>query len=96
MGLPVAWSEIGLPFEAAKIVLETAISVTGEESQIWGSPFASDVRNLVNDAGIEAVTFGPGNVAECHCANERVESIQLEQCAKTLAQVTERILVASA
>ncbi len=94
-------SVIGLPFEAAeissdsafaKIVLETANSVTGKESQIWGTPFASDVRNLVNDAGMEAVTFGPGNVAECHCANERVESIQLEQCAQTLVRVAASVL----
>jgi succinyl-diaminopimelate desuccinylase len=51
------------------------------------------VRNLVNDAGIDAVNFGPGNVSECHCSNERVEIKQLEGCAQVIADVAEELLL---
>lgn len=61
--------------------------VTGKAGEVYGAPYSSDVRNLVNDAGIEAVNFGPGNVAECHCADERVELRQLENAAKVIADV---------
>jgi succinyl-diaminopimelate desuccinylase len=67
--------------------------VSGAVPEIYGAPFASDVRNLVNDAGIEAVTFGPGNVAECHCADERVALAQLEGAARTIAEVARELLV---
>jgi succinyl-diaminopimelate desuccinylase len=67
--------------------------VTGTPAEVYGAPFASDVRNLVNDAGIEAVTFGPGNVAECHCADERVALAQLEGAARTIADVAAELLL---
>jgi succinyl-diaminopimelate desuccinylase len=71
---------------------EAMREVTGTSGEIWGTPFASDVRNLVNDAGMEAVTFGPGNVAECHCANERVSVTELRQAAEVLAHVARDLL----
>lgn len=69
--------------------------VTGTPSEVYGAPFSSDVRNLVNDAGIEAVNFGPGNVAECHCANERVEVRQLEIGARVIADLATDLLMPS-
>ncbi len=68
-------------------------TVTGTPGDVYGAPFSSDVRNLVNDAGIDAVNFGPGNVEECHCPNERVEIKQLENCARVIADVAEKILM---
>jgi succinyl-diaminopimelate desuccinylase len=50
------------------------------------------VRNLINDAGMEAITFGPGNVAECHCADERVSIDQLADAALVTAQVAIELL----
>ena len=66
--------------------------VTGSRAEIYGTPYASDVRNLVNDAGMEAITFGPGNVAECHCANERVAVDQLRTAAEVIAVVSRKLL----
>jgi succinyl-diaminopimelate desuccinylase len=73
-------------------VLEAVTDVTGETEDVWGAPFGSDVRNLVNDAGIEAVTFGPGDTAECHCADERVSVRQTVDAALTIATVATRLL----
>lgn len=89
-------------FEPAEIPVESSLverlvhsveNVTGTPGEVYGAPFSSDVRNLVNDAGIEAVNFGPGNVAECHCADERVEVRQLEGAARIIADLATDLLI---
>ena len=102
-------SEIGIEvdvaynrFEPAEIALDAPIighlknsseKIFGQPSEVYGAPYSSDVRNLVNDAGIDAVNFGPGNVSECHCSNERVEIKQLEGCARVINDVAEELLL---
>ncbi|UGS34522.1 N-formyl-4-amino-5-aminomethyl-2-methylpyrimidine deformylase [Capillimicrobium parvum] len=78
---PWAGTEIDPGSAFAQRVVAAVGAVTGEPGEIYGAPFGSDVRNLVNDAGIEAVTFGPGNIVETHCADERVSVEQLRQAA---------------
>jgi succinyl-diaminopimelate desuccinylase len=39
----------------------------------WGVKASTDVRNLVNDAGMEAVTWGPGDLAQAHTYDEHVD-----------------------
>jgi succinyl-diaminopimelate desuccinylase len=39
----------------------------------WGIEAATDVRNLVNDAGMEAVTWGPGDLALAHGVEESID-----------------------
>ncbi|MGI9659357.1 MAG: M20 family metallopeptidase [Gaiellaceae bacterium] len=82
-------------FEAAEIdhdsafaakALAAAAEVSGTRTELWGTPFSSDIGDLVN-AGIEAITFGPGYVAECHCADERVELAQVRDAAQVLAKL---------
>lgn len=76
----------------ARSVADAVLEATGVRPEIYGTPYSSDVRTLVNDAGIEAITFGPGNVDECHCANERVLIRQLEQAAEVTAKVARDLL----
>ncbi len=85
-------AEIPADSAFAARVVEATERVTGQRPEIFGTPYASDVRTLVNDAGIEAVTFGPGNVAECHCADERVSVAELESAARVLNRVAESLL----
>ena len=75
-------------FEAAEVpanspfidVVQSAVrEVTGEPGTIVGTPYGSDVRNLVNDARMEAITFGAGDVALCHCADEHQSLEALRQ-----------------
>lgn len=68
-------------------------AVTDTPSEAYGTPYSSDVRNLVNEAGMEAITFGPGNVAECHCADERVSLRQLRESALTLGVLASDMLL---
>ena len=67
--------------------------MTGSRTEIYGTPYGSDVRNLVNDAGIEAITFGPGDVAECHCPNERVSIHQVRDAARVTAKIAADLLL---
>lgn len=39
----------------------------------WGITASTDVRNFVNDAGIEAVTWGPGDLDQAHTYDEHVD-----------------------
>lgn len=39
----------------------------------WGIEASTDVRNFVNDADIEAVTWGPGDISQAHTYNEHVD-----------------------
>lgn len=73
-------------------MLDAVRAVTGKTTEVWGAPFSSDVSNLVNDAGITAVTFGPGDTRYCHCADERVPIRELVDAAVTIAKVVTDLL----
>jgi succinyl-diaminopimelate desuccinylase len=85
-------AEISPDSAFARRVAAAVQEVTGETGEIVGTAYSSDVHNLVNDAGMEAITFGPGNVAECHCANERVAVDQLGNAAAVIARVATDLL----
>ena len=86
-------AEIPVGSSLVQRLVHSVERVTGAPGEVYGAPFSSDVRNLVNDAGIEAVNFGPGNVAECHCADERVEVRQLEGAARIIADLANDLLM---
>ena len=85
-------AEIATDSSFAAQMAETVQAVTGEPCEIYGTPYSSDVRNLVNDAGIEAITFGAGSVAECHCPNERISIEQIEKAALATAKIATDLL----
>jgi succinyl-diaminopimelate desuccinylase len=43
----------------------------------WGIEAATDVRNLVNDAGMEAITWGPGHLAQAHTDDESIDLVDV-------------------
>jgi succinyl-diaminopimelate desuccinylase len=86
-------AEIPADSPFARRMVDAVERVTGDRPEIIGTPYASDVRTLVNDAGMEAVTFGPGNVAECHCADERVAIVELEHAAQVIDRVARSLLL---
>lgn len=70
-----------------KLVMDTVEAVTGQQRPVEATPYGSDVRNLVKDAGMEAITFGPGEVSKCHCANEHQHVADLQAAALTITGV---------
>jgi succinyl-diaminopimelate desuccinylase len=89
---PLDGAEIDKDATLVGIVKRVSESILGSEPVVNGSPYGSDVRNLVVDAGIEALTFGPGNILETHCVDERVELRQVRDAALVIAGVTEHLL----
>jgi acetylornithine deacetylase/succinyl-diaminopimelate desuccinylase-like protein len=57
-------------------------SIAGKHERI-GVPFGTDASTIAN-AGIPAVVFGPGDIAQAHTKEEWVELRQVEQAAEIL------------
>ena len=87
---PVAFepAEISADSAFAAAALKAAEAITGTRTELYGTPFSSDIGDIVNHGGIEGITFGPGNVAECHCADERVELAQVRDASQVLAKLS--------
>lgn len=66
---------------------EEASRIFGLQPRHFGTAYASDVRHLINMAGIEAVTFGPGRFADMHARDEKIRIDELQRAAHTLAMV---------
>jgi succinyl-diaminopimelate desuccinylase len=88
-------------FEAAEVPAESPFidvvgravhEVTGRPGKITGTPYGSDVRNLVNDAKMEAITFGAGDVSLCHCPDERQSLEGLRQATLVMTFVSVDLL----
>lgn len=57
-------SEIPGNHPLVRIVKKNVKKVTGEAPKPYGTLFSTDVRNFINDAGIPAIAWGPGDPAE--------------------------------
>ena len=77
-------AEISPEHELVGIMQRNIANVLGSPQPLWGTPYASDVRNFINDAGFPGVTFGPGDIANAHGFDEYVPVVDLERCAKVL------------
>ncbi len=64
---------------------ETALRELGQEPVIFGTAYSSDVRHLINMAGVEAITFGPGRFSELHARDEKIAVSELELGMQTVA-----------
>lgn len=65
--------------------LSKSLREIGVEPKPWGTPYTCDVRNFINDAKIPAVTFGPGNIENCHCVDEWIDLNEVLTASKALA-----------
>jgi succinyl-diaminopimelate desuccinylase len=93
---PFAASEIAPDAQLVQVLARTVTEATGKPARLVGTPYGSDVRNLINDAGIEAVTFGPGDVALAHAPNEHLPVAELEQAAMVITRAVTVICDATA
>lgn len=62
-----------------------AMEMFDENLDVFGTPYSSDVRHLVNKAGVEAVTYGPGRFSEMHARDEYIEVDALTRAARVVA-----------
>lgn len=64
----------------------------GTTSDPWGIEAATDMRNLVNDAGMEAVTWGPGHLEQAHTVDECIDLHDAAIGLEILIQTTKDLL----
>lgn len=66
--------------------LRRALGESGERAAITGMSAWTDAA-LLNDAGIPAICFGPGDIAAAHAAAESVDVLEIERATRVLAQL---------
>ena len=73
-----------VPTEAPLVrALDAALRAAGEAAPVAGMSAWTDAA-LLNDAGIPAICFGPGDIALAHAAEEWVEVDEIERAARVM------------
>lgn len=57
----------------AEIFRAHSNAVAGVTSDPWGIQASTDVRNFINNAEIEAITWGAGDLSQAHTYNEHID-----------------------
>ncbi|MFQ5997914.1 MAG: M20 family metallopeptidase [Candidatus Bathyarchaeia archaeon] len=78
-------AEISQKSRIFEIISSNQKEVTGYSAKPWGTPYSSDMRNLVHQGKVEAVTFGPGMVENVHQPDEYVAVDDLIKSTKIMA-----------
>lgn len=86
-------AEIDPSLPQVSLLCREVEEVTGKKAEIWGTPYSTDVRNLINDAGIPAVTFGPGEINQAHTFNESIALDDLLHAVRVLLGVAAELLL---
>ncbi len=76
--------EIPDDHELATSLARSVRAATGRKATPKGLPAGTDMRLFVNQAGIPAVLFGPGDLRVAHAANEHVDLEDVAACAAVL------------
>lgn len=79
-------AEIPVDADIAQIVRQHAAVVSGVPTAPAGKEAATDQRNLVNDAGIPAIIWGPGTPAQSHTIDECARTDRLVDAVEILAR----------
>jgi succinyl-diaminopimelate desuccinylase len=77
-------AEIPIDSFLATVLRKYSSQISGVPIEPFGMLASTDVRNFINDAGIPAVNFGPGDLQDPHTFNEKIEIRQLVHCIKIL------------
>jgi len=75
-------TEVPVPSRLVQGLLEAA-EIVGVPASVAGMTAWVDAAFL-NEAGIPAVCYGPGDIAQAHCADEWIEVREIEACADVL------------
>lgn len=86
-------AEIPASLSEVELLCEEVETVTGKKAEIWGTPYSTDVRNFINDAGISAVTFGPGEIDQAHTFNESIKAEDLFNGVQVVLGVAKKLIL---
>jgi len=71
-------AEIPVDSRIAEVFRAASAAEGDATTEPWGVRASTDVRNLVHDAGMEAITWGPGDLAQAHTFDEHVDLAEVE------------------
>ncbi|WP_121741335.1 M20 family metallopeptidase [Natronorubrum halophilum] len=57
----------------AAVFRRRSATVADVPTEPWGINASTDVRNFINDAGMDAITWGPGDISQAHTYDEHVD-----------------------
>ncbi|HLJ02265.1 MAG TPA: M20 family metallopeptidase [Solirubrobacteraceae bacterium] len=72
--------------------LEVVEAITGRREEPYGTPYGSDVHDLIHRGGIEAITLGPGDIARAHAPDEYIGIDELATGALIITTLAARLL----
>ncbi|WP_137284672.1 M20 family metallopeptidase [Halorussus salinisoli] len=90
-------------YESASIAVDSPLAQTFRDhsadvadvsTEPWGIKASTDVRNFVNDADIEAITWGPGDISQAHTYDEHVDLDAARSGAEILERAARELLSA--
>ena len=99
-GITISWNRTRT-YESAAIDEDSVLAdifrthsarVADVSPEPWGVSASTDVRNFINDADTEAITWGPGDLAQAHTYDEHVELSAAMDGLDTLLGATEEML----
>lgn len=73
------------PEDEAVTLMSRSLEMFAEQVDLFGTPYSSDVRHLINSAGVEAMTYGPGRPGAMHARDESIEIEDLWRGARVVA-----------
>lgn len=76
----------------AEVFRRHSAEVADVPTDPWGIKASTDVRNFVNDADIEAITWGPGDISQAHTYDEHVDLSAAADGFETLRGAAREIL----
>ena len=76
----------------AETFRENSAAVADISTEPWGIQASTDVRNFVNDADIDAITWGPGDISQAHTYDEHVDLGEASTGAEILERAARDIL----
>ncbi|ATW26287.1 ArgE/DapE family deacylase [Candidatus Formimonas warabiya] len=68
-----------------KTLSEAHRCILGQDPEIRGVTYGSDLRLFTNHAGIPAILYGPGNVENAHAVNEWISLDEIFYCMNVIA-----------
>ncbi|HKO16964.1 MAG TPA: ArgE/DapE family deacylase [Gemmatimonadaceae bacterium] len=87
IGMLFAQPPSDVPVDAPIVrALDAALRSAGEEVRITGMSAWTDAA-VLNDAGIPAICFGPGDIVHAHAAEEYVETEEIRRATAVLARL---------
>lgn len=85
-------AEIPTDHPLAEVFRKHSTAVADVSPDPWGIRASTDVREFINHAGIPAITWGPGSLAQAHTVDEYIDLEKAKEGAEILKRAARTIL----